>query len=314
MTPEALHQLRRSLPAYAESSPPGELLQRFLNDYGLDFSTRFPEHQYRGGTLASGPFQLMVHHWQHPAARANLLLVHGYFDHTGLYDKLVAYGLSRQCNVLAFDLPGHGLSSGEAACIDDFFDYGRAIEDVLAQVPQPSLPQLAIGQSTGCAALMALARLGSWRFDAVAMLAPLVRPASWRTIQVGLALLGPWLDSVPRGFNRNSSDADFLAFVKADPLQSRRTPLRWLAALRRWLAGLPLADLGVGAVQVIQGRRDGTVDWRYNMAAVAKLFPGTSVYYLEEAGHQLANEAEPLREHYYAVLDGFLFDGEASTS
>ena len=32
-------------------------------------------------------------------------------------------GLLHRYNVLIFDLPGHGLSSGEPAVIDDFSDY-----------------------------------------------------------------------------------------------------------------------------------------------------------------------------------------------
>ena len=73
------------------------------------------------------------------------------------------------------------------------------------------------------------------------------------------------------------------------------------------LAGLPLADLGVGPVLVLQGDRDGTVGWRYNMKAIAKLFPGSRIEYLPGAGHQLANESAAIRSRYAASIDAWLF-------
>ena len=75
----------------------------------------------------------------------------------------------------------------------------------------------------------------------------------------------------------------------------------------RRFAELSLVDLGVGPVLVVQGREDGTVDWKYNMEAIAKLYPGSRIHYLAEAGHQLANESDAIREQYYQVLDEYLF-------
>lgn len=307
MTQQELEQLRAALPAFGENEVSG-LLQRYLDFYDLDFSVAFPASQYRFGVIDSGPYRLMTQCWLVPGARANLFLVHGYFDHSGLYDKLVAYGLSRQCNVLIFDLPGHGVSSGEAVVIDSFGDYADAVQDVLAGVDLPDLPLYGMAQSTGCAALMECAKSQRWPFQRVAFLAPLVRPAGWLGVRAGRFLLHRFRDTVPRSFNRNSSDEAFLLFVRNDPLQCRHISLRWLAALQRWLSGLPLEDLGVGPVQVIQGRQDTTVDWRYNMGAVSKLFPGTSVDYLPDAGHQLANESAEIRAHYFRTLDRYFFD------
>ena len=99
-------------------------MQEFCQYYGMDFYAQ-DALQHSVGTVPSGPFQLAVHSLATSAARGNLLLLHGYFDHSGLYGKMIEYGLSRGCNVLIFDLPGHGLSTGEAAVIDDFAAYGR---------------------------------------------------------------------------------------------------------------------------------------------------------------------------------------------
>lgn len=306
MTKQELDRLRESLPYFLEQAPPSSGLRQFLTFYGLDFDRRYPGVDYRSGLIPSGNFQLMTHSWTLPDARANLLLVHGYFDHTGIYDKLIEYGLSRGCNVLIFDLPGHGLSSGEPAVIDEFADYGEAVASVLAAVRPSDLPLLALAQSTGCAALMEFARRHAWPFDRAVFLAPLVRPAGWLSVSLGHTLLHRFTDTLERKFNSNSSDLDFLAFVRQEPLQCHRVSLRWIGALKRWLRSLPLGDLGVGPLLVLQGDKDGTVDWKYNMPAIAELFPGSEIQYLPGAGHQLANESEAIRADYMARIDDYL--------
>ena len=116
--------------------------------------------------------EALVQRYQ-PDALANLLVVHGYYDHIGLFGKLLQWGLENRCNVVALDLPGHGLSTGEPAVIDDFGDYSCAIRDVLQRVRMPDLPLFVIAQSMGCAALVDFARRYEWPFAATVLLAPL---------------------------------------------------------------------------------------------------------------------------------------------
>ena len=304
--PEQLEALRRSLPPFNQDAAPSPELQSFLSYYDLDFAARRAGIEHHCGVLESGGFRLATHRWLQDSARANLLIVHGYFDHTGLFDKLIAWGLEQGFNVVAFDLPGHGLSSGEQAAIDDFGDYAAAIRDVLDVVELPELPLFAMGQSTGCAALTEFARRNPWPFVATVYLAPLIRPANWRMINASYPFISRFTDSVARGFARNSGDHEFLEFIKQDPLQSHRTPLSWVGALRRWLKSLKFVDLGVGPVLVIQGEADGTVWWRYNVGKIPKLFPGSEIFYIEDAGHQLANETPQIRQRYLQRVSEWL--------
>jgi lysophospholipase len=306
LTSEQLAGLRDALPPFPTAAETVQGLSDYCQFYRLDFTAGYPGCEHFAGTVASGPHRLAVHRWQLPDATATLLLVHGYYDHTGLYGKLVEYGLSRGFNVLIFDLPGHGLSSGEPAAIDEFTAYGRSIASVVSQASMAGEPLWAMAQSTGCAALVEFAQIHPWPFAATVLLAPLVRPVSWMKVRLGHMLLRHFTDTLRREFNENSSDREFLAFIQADPLQARHISMRWVGALRRWLKSLPEGNLGVGQALVVQGDTDGTVDWRYNINVIIGLFPDSRVEYVAGAGHQLANESHSLRQHYFHGIDDYL--------
>ena len=306
LTPELLQKLRQQLPPFnggVQSSPE---LQSFCHFYGLEFAAKLPYVEHVAGRVHSGKYALAVHYWKQSDAAANLLLLHGYFDHTGVFSKLIEWGLSRNCNVLVFDLPGHGLSTGEPAVIDDFSDYSCAIADVLRAVSMPKLPLWVMAQSTGCAALVDYASKYAWPFAATVLLAPLIRPVRWQSVRAIHFLLNNIVDSLPRKFSPNSSDHTFQHFLIHDPLQSQRISLRWVGALQRWLNQLQHNDLGVGPALIIQGDADDTVDWRHNIGVIRQLFPASHVEYLSGAGHQLANESDKIRSDYLRLVENWL--------
>jgi len=280
-------------------------MDEFCRFYGLDFERRIEGVVHSVGAVKSGGFTLAVHSYVQPEASSNLLLVHGYLDHSGLFGPLIDYGLKRGCNVLVFDLPGHGLSTGEPAAIDDFQDYSRAIKAVLDCAQLPSLPLWTMAQSTGCAALMEFSRMYEWPFVSTVFLAPLIRPKNWRAVLLAYFFLRPFIDGTKRGFSENSSNKEFLAFVRRDPLQSHKISIRWVGALRRWLAGLAMTDLGIGPVLVLQGDADETVAWRSNMKELPKLIPQCQIVYIEGGGHHLANESELIRKGYLQKVESF---------
>lgn len=248
-----------------------------------------------------------MHVWQQPQARSTLLLVTGYFDHAGLYQHLIRFGLERGSNVVAFDWPGHGLSTGERATIDDFDRYRLAIADVLDAVIALPGERYVIAQSTGGAAVMDYLTTPPWPLlDKVVLLAPLVRPHNWRRVQLGYLLLHKFKDRLPRKFAKNSSDKEFLRFLRADPLQSKTLSVAWAGALRRWLRDFLKRPARALPLLVIQGDNDGTVDWTYNLVQIERLFPELRTHIVHGAGHQLANESAKIRSNYLAVVDQYL--------
>jgi len=297
--------LREQLQPLSEANEPPPESAPLLAYYGLDFALAFPHASLSMGWVSSGEFDLATYCWLQPGATNTLLLVHGYLDHVGLFAHLVRFGLERGYNVLAFDLPGHGLSSGQRAGIDDFSSYSEAIKDVLSASSLDQQPLRVIAQSTGGAALIDLASRGRWPFEQTVLLAPLIRPADWWQVRLLYVLVHHFVDGVRRKFAKNSTDLDFLEFIQRDPLQSDRIQVSWVGALKRWLSRLQFKDLGVGSALIIQGREDTTVDWRYNMRRIETLFPGSEIEYLPEAGHHLANESERWRNVYMARITAY---------
>jgi alpha-beta hydrolase superfamily lysophospholipase len=303
---QTLAALRLSVAPFAAAEAMSSEMAAFGQFYGIDFERQIDGVEHRVGSLHTGDHTVVMHQYLCPGATSNLLLLHGYLDHCGMFGYLIEYGLKRGSNVLIFDYPGHGLSTGEPAVIDDFQEYSLAAIAVLAAAQLPSLPYWTMAQSTGCSVMMELARAGHWPFSAAVMLAPLVRVADWRFVLCVHSLFGRFIDGKKRTFSVNSSNSEFLAFQRADPLQSHRLSMRWIGAWRRWLSGLPLEDIGMGPVLVVQGDRDGTVAWKRNMKDIPQLIPHAEIYYLAGAGHQLANESGQFRARYMEQIDQFL--------
>ncbi|WP_458525236.1 alpha/beta hydrolase [Onishia taeanensis] len=270
------------------------------------------------GFVEAGHFRLWAQVWSPAEPKGTAFVVHGYFDHLGLYRHLLALLLERGWRVVMWDLPGHGLSSGPRATIEDFDEYGlclRALQDHLHGRGLAPGPWIGIGQSTGAAILAtdALRQGPNSPWAGLALLAPLVRPFGWSQSSWLHLLAGPFLRSLPRRFNPNSTDSDFTTFLKeSDPLQPSRLPVSWINAMRRWmprLLALPPSEL---PVLILQGEQDLTVDWQWNLEVLRGKFPRAIVHRHPEARHHLVNEAEAIRQTLFAELETFLAQFETS--
>ncbi|APX91606.1 alpha/beta hydrolase [Halomonas sp. 1513] len=264
------------------------------------------------GYLDARGFRLWTQVWTPQAARGTAFVVHGYFDHLGLYRHLLERLLSEGWRVVLWDLPGHGLSSGERATIDDFDDYGECLAALQAQLDQQGLipkPWVGIGQSTGAAILAtdALRHGEASTWHGLALLAPLVRPLGWPQSSWLHLLASPFITTLPRKYHPNSSDSEFTAFLReADPLQPDYLTLTWVSAMRRWMPQLIALPESTLPVLILQGEQDLTVDWAWNLEVMTRKFPLARVHRHPEARHHLVNEAEPIRQVLFDELSGFL--------
>lgn len=304
-------QLRAQLADFSTPTQPLETpsaeLGRYLDFYQLPQPS--PALALYAGTLpdhADGNVVAMA--WEPPQAIACALIVHGYLDHIGLFAPLIKHLLNQNMAVVCFDLPGHGLSSGEPAHIDTFDHYSHSLGNVVKLAQQLfSLPLHAVGQSTGGAVV--LKHLldtagGDSGFASVNLLAPLLRPHLWGINRVVYQTTRRIRRSVGRNFRANSSDTEFLAFLRhKDPLQAMRIPMSWVGAMSDWMKAFDRYPKNDFPIRVIQGDRDSTLNWRHNLPKLRERFPRARIEIIPGAKHHLANESQPLRDRVFAALD-----------
>jgi alpha-beta hydrolase superfamily lysophospholipase len=255
-----------------------------------------PGVEHSIGLVAVSGFSIAVQAWVRPEARANLVLVHGYYDHVGLYGTIVRLCQELDLNLIAFDLPGHGLSSGERVSIDSFQRYDQVFQHIF-DLARRHLPGrwFALGQSTGGAILANYLlthrpQPGS-ELERVIMLAPLLRPFGWSGARWLHAIGRHFLERTPRNFKAGGNNPAFSRFLeKFDPMQEKYLSVQWVSALKEWIDYIeaqPPLEFPIG---MIQGTSDLTLDWRYNQQAYQRLFPELELVPLSGAEHHLVNE------------------------
>ena len=304
--------LRASLQPLAAGQPLSSEGLAYQHFYRLDFAQRSPAVKRQLGRFTAGGYEIVSQVWWPDAPPvATLFVIHGFYDHMGLYRHVIEWGLNHGFAVIACDLPGHGLSSGERASIDDFAQYQAVLQGLFIEAQSLQLPQPwhLCGQSTGGAIVLDhLLRYGeqSPAQGQAILLSPLVRPKNWGWSKFSYYLLRPFVKGIARRFSENSNDPAFLPFLQTDPLQPVRLPTAWVGALARWI---PRIEQGAAPSSrrplVIQGEADKTVDWQHNLEVLKARFNQPQVLLLPEARHHLANETPEIRARYFAFLDRF---------
>lgn len=302
--PDHLRAILRPLAAAQPLSVEAQAYQRF---YGLDFARHKVPVKRALGRFEVGSYELVSQVWWPSQAVATLFLFHGFYDHMGLYRHVIEWALQQNFVVISCDLPGHGLSSGERASIEDFAEYQAVLQGLFAEARSLDLPQPwhLCGQSTGGAIVLDhLLNHGasSPAQGQTILLSPLVRPRSWGWSQLSYYLVKPFVKGIARRFSENSSDPAFLPFLQADPLQPLRLPTAWVGALARWIKRIEAAPRSSRRPLIVQGQADMTVDWAHNLEVLRSKFDQPQVLMLPEARHHLANETAVLRERYFGFL------------
>jgi alpha-beta hydrolase superfamily lysophospholipase len=286
----------RPLAAATATLPHEQAYRRFYGFEGL------PTEGSLLGYFQVGAYRIAAQVWWPREPRGTLLLLHGYYDHSGLFRHVIEWALGMGFAVLAVDLPGHGLSSGARASIDDFAEYQLVLQAAALDLPQP---WHLCGQSTGGAILIDYLLTGkpAPEVGEAILLAPLVRPRAWAWSQLSYRLLKPFVREIPRRFSDNSSDPEFIDFVlNRDPLQARSLPTAWVGALSQWVPRIEGAPRSLRSPLIVQGEADMTVDWPHNLDILQDKFAAPEILRLAEARHHLANESPALRQRYFDFL------------
>ena len=89
-------------------------------------------HEIKGYTIYSRLYSV-------DDAKANILFLHGYCEHSGMYIHIAKYFNSNQFNFYMIDLPGHGRSSGRRGCIKEFDEYVSVTSDYLKLIKKSDI-------------------------------------------------------------------------------------------------------------------------------------------------------------------------------
>jgi len=289
--------------------------QDFLNEYLHFYSIEFPENICRlhcTGTLEAVNYTIVAQYWVPAIAvpKGTIFILHGYYDHVGLLKHALQFLLEAGYVAVAYDQPGHGLSSGEQASIRDFSEYADVLQSCLKRCEKNfPKPWYGMGQSTGGAVLLhaLMVEKMAHPFAAVILLAPLIKPVGWNTGVWSYRLLKHVIKKIPRHFSSNSNDETFVQFCRdKDPLQSKHLSVQWVGAMKEWLDAFhTLPPINIRGL-LIQGEADQTVDWRYNLAIIKERVKGLEYELVPQARHHLLNERSDLREQVFTRIHQFL--------
>ncbi|TCP28914.1 alpha-beta hydrolase superfamily lysophospholipase [Scopulibacillus darangshiensis] len=277
----------------------------YLNYYGFNIDNI----DFHFGKIDIDETKIMVQIFSPKQNKGTVFLLHGYLDHVGYLNHIIQYLNDHHYNVISYDLQGHGLSEGEKASVDAFSDYVLTLEKLMRKTKKEMpLPMYIIGHSTGGAIAINYAlKHNDHHFEKLVLAAPLIRSNYWYLSKLGFYLMKPFpfIDDIRRNFRENSSNEKYLTFSKKDPLQSKTIPLEWLGALINWnekIKTYPPTDI---QTCIIQGDKDETVEWKYNLEFVKKKFHHLEVCHIENGRHQLFNEKKSIREKVFTNITKF---------
>lgn len=290
-----------------DSRPMNENMKRYSEFYNLPTENII----YRYGFESFVHEQLFIQSFRPLPVKAHILLLHGYYDHAGVLSTVIRFLIQQGFHVLTFDLPGHGLSTGERGAISEFSLYTESIREVARRhLSSSSLPVYIVAHSTGAAVAVdyILNNPETSQIRKAVLVSPLVRPYRWNSITILVKPLKMFTRNLKRMLRNNSSDAKFLHFVKNDPLQYDQVPLSWVESLIRWNELIKKGNPSSVPVLILQGKKDTTVDWRYNVSFLLKKFPNIDVELIENGKHHLLNEEEHIRNNVFSSIHRYLTD------
>ncbi len=300
-------QLRSQLRAWsvtsdASSYPPE--LDAYRRFYGFSFET---DHYI--GTLETNGQKIVVQAFLPEKPVATALVIHGYYDHVGLFVFLIEYLLSRDIAVVGCDLPGHGLSSGDRVTIDTFDTYVSVIKDMLRvtvdvdKVRFPA-PLHVFGQSMGGSIAMELIEQSRAAVSGeTVLIAPLIYPWNWKVNRWVYQLAKLFVNTRPRGRSNPTDRPEFIKLREVDPLQAAILPVSWVTAMVRWASRFErYSARNDFKPLVVQGLADRVVDWPHSLEVIRRRYQ-PRVLELEGATHHLVNEAPEIRTRMWVWFD-----------
>lgn len=252
--------------------------------------------------------QLFLSRHEPRAARARIMLVHGYAEHAGRYERIIELLVDQGLSVAAGDLRGHGRSQGRRGHVTRFAHYLDDLNAMLAHLRKheaDALPLFLLGHSLGglIAACHVQAQPGS--VHGLVLVAPFVRlkfaVPPWK-LSLARVVSGLWPTfHLPSGVPPEllSRDPDYFSLLESDPLAFKHATARWFTetvATQRRTLGTPSA-VAVPTLLMLAGD-DAIVcneSARMLHATIATHANTSPVYEYQACYHDLLHEPEHAR-------------------
>lgn len=263
---------------------------------------------------ASDGLRLFLRRREIADPKAEIVITHGFGEHSGRYDALAEHLASHNFSVTVYDHRGHGLSDGLPGHVDSFSEYDEDLGKVisLARERVEPKPLFLIGHSMGgLLALRYAARKGD-QLCGLVVSAPLIAVAiAVPAHKLMIARVGARFSPRFRLDNEInpaylSRDPDVGRAYAADPLVNRKISTKWFTEATKamqeaadWAPNIKIPLLAI----------HGTEDRLASVEATKRLFAGVGSadkelviypgYY-----HELFNEPE--KQEIFEKVTGWL--------
>jgi acylglycerol lipase len=201
--------------------------------------------------------------------RAEVLLTHGLGEHAGRYAHVAAALAARGIRVMAYDLRGHGRSSGRRGDVEKYDDFLDDLRAVSAQAPWSGRPVFLFGHSLGGQITLRYLQRDRPAVAGAIVASPWLRlafaPPRWKLALARVAMrVAPGLRfSTGMRVERLSRDAAHVQAMADPHLMSQRISARMYFAVAEAAA---VALRGAGDIQVplllLHGDADPVTHWR----------------------------------------------------
>ena len=256
---------------------------------------------------ASQGVELYQQWWAPPGEKCGVVVIcHGIAEHSGRYDHIARYLVSRGYQVGSFDLRNHGHSGDHSIYVHSFDDYLNDMDIFLSQAVKLSAgkPVFLLGHSMGgtITTLYTITRQPNF-LNGIVLSAPAVKfgsdisPSLIKLAGI-LSILTPHLKTVKLDNASISHDPDVKSRYDSDPLNYRQgVPARTGAELNRAIlaiqAGMATITL---PVLILHGSADQLADIngsRMLYEAITSSDKTLKIY--EGFYHEIMNEVEKER-------------------
>ena len=193
---------------------------------------------------ASDGLRLFVRRRDVAKARGEIVIVHGFGEHSGRYDRLGLHLNAHGYSVTGYDHRGHGLSDGLPGHVENFGEYEADLDRILAAVRARSegRPIFVIGHSMGGLVVLRHLATRSNEFAGAVITAPLIAVAT--PIPAYKLLIARVSARLAPGFRLDneidpaslSRDPEVGKAYATDPLVNRKVSARWFAEATRAMA------------------------------------------------------------------------------